>query len=145
MTTPQKPHLATSQVAACTGGCWLLRSLQEMHLELHFTEKKKILFGIPKSLVKDKGRHGEVGGSTHGEVGGMPTFPRPDKHTHTCAYTLTMHAHTCVHTQSQCVHTHVHTQYTHTYPCMHMHSHMHMCVCRALAERLPCLRVSMVL
>ena len=128
MTTPQKPHLATSQVAAGTGGCWLLRSLQEMHLELHFTEKKKILFGIPKSLVKDKGRHGEVGGSTHGEVGRMPTFPRPDKHTHTCAYTVTMHAHTRAHTQSQCVHTRVHTQHTHIPMHARALTHAHVCV-----------------
>lgn len=44
-------------------------------------------------------------GSTHGEVGGMPTFPRPDTHTHTCAYTLTMHAHMCAHTIPMCAHT----------------------------------------
>ena len=41
-------------------------------MELHFTEKKKILFGIPKSLVKDKARH--VEGSTHGKWGECPLF-----------------------------------------------------------------------
>ena len=53
------------------------------------------------------------------------------------------YTHTPVHALSRCMHTRVHTQYTHTYPCMHMYSHMHICVCRALAERLPRLRLSM--
>lgn len=83
-------------------------------MELHFTKKKKILFGIPKSLVKDKVRH--VEGSTHGKWGECPLF-QGQVHTHTCACTLTMHAHTCAHT----VHTHI--------P-MHAHvlTHARMCV-----------------
>lgn len=74
-----------------------------------------------------------------GKWGECPLFQGQIR-THTPVHTLSQCTHTCVHTQSQCVH----TQCTHTYLCMHVHSHMHMGVCRALAERLPCLRVSII-
>ena len=77
-----------------------------MHVELHFTEKKKILFGIPMSFVMDKGRHGEVGGKHPWGSGGNAHFSKARyAHTHTCAYTLTMHAHMCAHTIPMCAHT----------------------------------------
>ena len=78
-----------------------------------------------------------------GKWGECPLF-QGQISTHTPVHTLSQCMHTHVHTHNPNVYTHVCIHSTHTYPCMHVHSHMHMWVCRALAERLPCLRVSMV-
>lgn len=71
-----------------------------MHLELHFIEKRKILSGIPKSLVKDKGRHGEVGGEQPQGTGGECPLFQGQIHTHThtplCTHSAHSHMHMCV-------------------------------------------------
>ena len=87
-----------------------------MHVELHFTEKKKILFGIPKSLVKDKGRHGEVGGKHPWGSEGNAHFSKARyAHTHLCIHSHSARTHMCAHTIPMCAHT------------VHAHIPMHAC------------------